>query len=153
MAPMQYGTRTEERAKAAPKLRRSRVRNTVLRNAKLDPRSTIPKAARVSGTNRVSVIDAYASEKPVHSTTKMKISQTWLASHTGPMEWSMTSRGSRPAVGAAGDEVPEAGAEVGAAEHGVGRDGEEQHDGDDVAHTRVTSSSGSATAGAGLLGP
>ena len=45
-------------AKAAPKLRRSRVRNTVLRNAKLDPRSTIPNAASVSGTNSVRVIDA-----------------------------------------------------------------------------------------------
>ena len=65
----------------------------------------------------------------------------------------MTSRGRSPALGAAGDEVPEAGAEVGAAEHGVGRDGEEQHDGDGVAHARVTSSSGSATAGVGLLGP
>ena len=52
----------------------------------------------------------------------MKISQTWLASHTGPIEWSITSRGRSPALGAAGDEVPEAGAEVGAAEHGVGRD-------------------------------
>ena len=58
MAPMQYGTSTDDRAKAAPKLRRSRVRNTVLRKAKLDPRSTIPKAARVSGTNRVRVIEA-----------------------------------------------------------------------------------------------
>ena len=58
----------------------------------------------------------------------------------------------RPALGAAGDEVPEAGAEVGAAEHGVGRDGEEQHDGDRRAHARVTSSSGSAAAGAGPLG-
>ena len=57
-APKQYGTSTEERAKAAPKLRRSRVRKTVLRKAKLDPRSTIPKAARASGTNRVRVIEA-----------------------------------------------------------------------------------------------
>ncbi len=34
-APRQYGTSTDETAKAAPKLRRSRVRNTALRNAKL----------------------------------------------------------------------------------------------------------------------
>ena len=45
-------------AKAAPKLRRSRVRNTALRKAKLEPRSTMPKAAMVRGTNRVSVIEA-----------------------------------------------------------------------------------------------
>ena len=75
-APKQYGTSTEESAKAAPKLRRSRVRNTVLRKAKLDPRSTMPKAASVNGTNRVRVIDAKASENPVHSTTKTKINHT-----------------------------------------------------------------------------
>ena len=73
----------------------------------------------------------------------MKISQTWLASHTGPIEWSITSRGRSPRVRAAGDEIPEPGAEVGAAEDGVGRDGEEQHHGDRVVlmHT-VTSSRG-----------
>ena len=58
MAPKQYGTRTDETAKAAPKLRRSRVANTALRNAKLDPRSTMPNAAIVRGTKRVRVIDA-----------------------------------------------------------------------------------------------
>ena len=57
-APKQYGTSTEESANAAPKLRRSRVRKTVLRKAKLEPRSTIPNAAIVSGTNSVSVIEA-----------------------------------------------------------------------------------------------
>ena len=45
-------------ANAAPKLRRSRVRKTVLRNAKLDPLSTMPNAASVSGTKSVSVIEA-----------------------------------------------------------------------------------------------
>ena len=45
-------------AKAAPKVRRSRVRNTALRKAKLAPRSTMPRAAIVSGTNSVSVIEA-----------------------------------------------------------------------------------------------
>ena len=96
IAPKQYGTMTDEMANAAPKLRRSRVRKTALRKAKLEPRSTMPNAAIDSGTNRVSVIEAYASEKPVHSTTKQKISQTWLASHTGPIEWSITSRGRSP---------------------------------------------------------
>ena len=57
-APKQYGTSTEETAKAAPKLRRSRVRKTVLRKAKLDPRSTIPNAASVRGTKSVRVIEA-----------------------------------------------------------------------------------------------
>ena len=79
----------------------------------------------------MSVIEANASGKPVHSTTKQKISQTWLASHTGPIEWSITVRGRSPALGAAGDEVPEPGAEVGAAEDRVGGDADEQDDGDD----------------------
>ncbi len=49
---------TDEMANAAPKLRRSRVRNTALRKAKLEPRSTMPNAAIVRGTNSVRVIDA-----------------------------------------------------------------------------------------------
>ena len=125
-APMQYGTITDESANAAPKLRFELVRVTALRNAKPEPRSTMPRAAIVSGTNTVSVIDAYASGKHVHSTTQVKISQTWFASHTGPIECSITARGRAPALGASGDEVPEPGAEVGAAEHGVGDDADEQ---------------------------
>src|SRR5687768_6161057 len=74
IAPRQYGTRIEEIAKAAPKLRRSRVRNTAFLKAKLAPRSTMPRAASVNGTKRVSVIDAYASGKHVHNTTNTKIS-------------------------------------------------------------------------------
>src|SRR4029078_272109 len=70
--------------------------NTTLRNAKLEPRSTIPSAASVSGTNSVSVIDANASEKAVQSTTRHKISQTWFASHTGPIDLSMSRRGRSP---------------------------------------------------------
>jgi hypothetical protein len=58
IVPKQYGTITDEMAKAAPKLRLSRVRNTALRKAKPDPRSTMPKAAMVRGTNNVKVIEA-----------------------------------------------------------------------------------------------
>ncbi len=83
-------------AKIAPNTRRSDVRNRLLRNAKLAPRNTMPSATRVRGTNRVSVIDANASGNPVHSTTRAKINHTWLASHTGPIEWSMTVRGRAP---------------------------------------------------------
>ena len=141
-APMQNGTSTEDIANAAPKLRWSRVRNTALRKAKLDPRSTIPSAARVSGTNSVSMIDANASENAVHSTTRMKINQTWFASHTGPIEWSIERTRPLAPLGAAGDEVPEPGAEVGAAEERVGGDADEQHDGDGVG----------SSSGADLLG-
>ena len=96
-APMQNGTITDEIANAAPKLRRLEVSVTSLRNAKLEPRRTMPSAASESGTKSVSVIDANASEKPVHSTTRQKMSHTWLASHTGPMECATTARGGRPA--------------------------------------------------------
>src|SRR5215207_7478039 len=96
IAPKQYGTRTEETAKVAPKARWSRIRDTALRKAKLAPRSTMPSAASVRGTNIVHVIDAYASGKHVQRTTKAKINHTWLASHTGPIEWSTTSRGRVP---------------------------------------------------------
>ena len=113
----------------------------------------MPSAASVSGTNSVSVIDAYASEKPVHSTTKQKISQTWLASHTGPIEWSITSRGRSPRFSAAGDEVPEAGTEVGAAEHRVGGDGDEQDHGDGVGHHDTHRFRLSVLVGCGPLGP
>src|SRR5262245_9779743 len=75
-APMQYGTKTDDNANAAPKFRRSLVRKTVLRNAKLEPRNTMPNAARLNGTYNVSMIDAYASGNPVHNTTKMKTSHT-----------------------------------------------------------------------------
>ena len=56
----------------------------------------MPSAASVSGTKRVRVIEAYASGKQVHSSTHTKISHTWLASQTGAMAWSMTSRGRSP---------------------------------------------------------
>src|SRR5215510_1531789 len=97
MAPMQYGTSTDDVANATPKLRWLETRVTSLRNAKLAPRRTMPSAARLSGTNNVKVIDANASEKPVHSTTSTKINQTWLASHTGPIAWLTTVRGRAPA--------------------------------------------------------
>ena len=56
----------------------------------------MPRAAIVSGTKSVSVIEAYASGNDVHKITKMKINQTWLASHTGPIERSIMSRGCLP---------------------------------------------------------
>src|SRR3954453_237212 len=95
-APMQNGTITDDDANAAPKLRWLDVRVTSLRKANADPRNTMPSAAIDSGTKSVSVIEANASEKAVQSTTRQKMSQTWFASHTGPIEWVITDRGVRP---------------------------------------------------------
>ena len=46
--------------------------------------------------NSVEKIAANAAEKPVHSTTSTKISHTWLASQTGPIAQSISSRARRP---------------------------------------------------------
>ncbi len=95
-APMQNGTTTDEIANAAPKFRWLDAIVTSLRKAKLEPRRTMPNAARDSGTKSVSVIDANVLENAVHRTTSTKISQTWLASHTGPIECWITARGRAP---------------------------------------------------------
>ena len=72
------------------------MRNTSLRNAKLEPRSTIPSATSVNGTNRVIMIDENAGGKAVHRTTSVKMTHTWFTSHTGAMEASITARGRSP---------------------------------------------------------
>src|SRR5262245_56315648 len=71
-APRQNGTSTDEIANAAPKFRCDETRRTSLRNAKPEPRSTMPNAASERGTKSVSMIDANASENPVQSTTSTK---------------------------------------------------------------------------------
>src|SRR5262249_58456714 len=55
--------------------------------------------------------------------------------------------------GSARDEIPEAGAEVGPTEDGIGSDGEEEHDGDRGAHTVTTSSASCLSPVVGPLGP
>ena len=75
---------------------RRRKRPAVLWNAKPAPRKTMPTAARLSGMNSVEKIAAKADENAVQSTTSTKTSQTWLASQTGPIAQSISSRGRRP---------------------------------------------------------
>ena len=95
-APRKNGVTTEERAKAAPKSRRSAGSVTDLRKAKAEPRRMTPKATAVSGTESVAMIAANAEGNAVHTTTRAKMSQTWLASHTGPIECSMRARWRAP---------------------------------------------------------
>ena len=85
----------------------------------------MPSAPSVSGMYNVDATAANAGGKPVQRTTSTKISQTWLASHTGPMECSISAAGGRPAPAVAGEQVPEAGAEVGPREEGVRRQPDE----------------------------
>ena len=93
---MKNGVITDDRAKAAPVARCSRVRRATLRKAKPDPRNTMPSAARPRGMYSVRMMAAKAGGKAVQSTTRQKISQTWLASHTGPKEASICSRAACP---------------------------------------------------------
>ena len=94
--PMKNGVSSDERPNRRSARSRPAVRRAVLWNANPEPRRTMPKAARLSGMNSVEKIAANADEKPVQSTTMTKISQTWLASQTGPIAQSISSRGRRP---------------------------------------------------------
>src|SRR5205807_8031947 len=71
-APRKNGVTTEERAKAAPKSRRSAGSVTDLRKAKAEPRRMTPKATAVSGTESVAMIAANAEGNAVHTTTRAK---------------------------------------------------------------------------------
>src|SRR6185312_4729902 len=51
--PRKNGVITEEKAKAAPKIRRCHTAVTLLRNANAEPRAITPNAAQVSGIQRV----------------------------------------------------------------------------------------------------
>ncbi len=60
----------------------------------------MPSAATLSGTNSVVKMRAKAPGKPVQSSTRAMISQTWLDSQTGPMERSIRRRAGAPAAAA-----------------------------------------------------
>ena len=94
--PRKNGVSTDEIAKAAPAARRPRSVLATLRKAKPEPRSTMPSAASASGMNSVDITDEKAMPKAVQETTRTKISQTWLASQTGPIECSISARGRSP---------------------------------------------------------
>ena len=98
-APRKNGVTSDERAKDPPYNRWRRTGSTSLRSAKPEPRRMMPTAARVSGMYRVDMIEANAGGKQVHSTTRTKMSQTWLVSQTGPMDCSMSTRWGRPRSG------------------------------------------------------
>ncbi len=90
---------TDDEANTAPKARWLGIVVDSLRKAKAEPRRMMPTAAIVSGTKSTLMMRAKASGKHVHSTTSTKISQTWLASHTGPMTFSMSRRWPAPFSG------------------------------------------------------
>ena len=74
--PRKNGVSTDEIANRLVAMRSARCRATTSPNANPAPRSTMPRAARLSGMNRVEKIAPKASENAVQSTTSTKISQT-----------------------------------------------------------------------------
>ena len=92
--PRKNGTSSDDSAKMPPSERCSNMLAASPRRAKAVPRRMIPTAARKSGTASVEAIEPKASGKAVHITTRMKISQTWLASHTGDIEFLIRARSS-----------------------------------------------------------
>ena len=139
-APRKNGTITDDSANVAPSTRASAIVAASPRRAKAVPRKMIPTAAPNSGTYSVSITGPKAFGNPVQNTTSTKISHTWLASHTGPIERLSMPADARAALRAARGQVPDARAEVGAAQHRV-------HDqpGDSTATVRSTAISAPAS--------
>jgi hypothetical protein len=94
--PMKNGVTSEENAKVAPRARCALSPETSLRNANPAPRSTIPASASHSGSATVVITAANACGNAVQKMTRSKTSQTWLASHTGVIDSSISARGARP---------------------------------------------------------
>src|SRR3954463_13444025 len=90
--PMKNGVSSDESPKMRSAIERPSSLRAVLWNANPAPRSTMPSAARLSGMKSVEKTASNASENPVQRTTSTKISQTWLASQTGPIAQSAKSR-------------------------------------------------------------
>ncbi len=101
-----------------------------LRNANAEPRAMTPSATSVSGMYSVEEMAANSGGNAVHISTSTKISQTWLASQTGPMECSIRAPARRARRAPPGQQVPDPGPEVGPAEQGVGGH-RRPHDGQD----------------------
>ena len=95
-APRKNGVTTDEAAKTAPARRRPAGPVARGRNAKAAPRKTIPRAARLSGTNRADMIAAKAGGNAVQRMTRSKMSQVWFASQTGPMDVAIRVRAASP---------------------------------------------------------
>ena len=83
------------------------------------------------------MIEPKAAGNAVQQTTSTKISQTWLASQTGPIEWCACSRIALPRAAAA-EQRARSRAEVRPAEHRVGgQPDEDQDSGSSASHRRA----------------
>src|SRR4029077_17052652 len=96
--PRKKGVTTDDAAKAIPNARWSDSSDTAPRKAKAEPRRITPNATAVSGTYSVDAIAEKTVGNPVQVTTRAKISQTWLASQTGPIDSAMRRRLGTPSA-------------------------------------------------------
>src|SRR3984893_5480609 len=80
IVPRKNGVMTEENANAAPNRRRCQSSVTALQNDDADPRAMTPTASRVSVLKSVEATAENRGGNAVQTTTRTKISQTWLAS-------------------------------------------------------------------------
>ena len=111
------------RARTACSIARcSRRRASPARSAYVAPRKMIPTARRRAGTPASTRSTRTPPGTRSSTTTSTKISQTWFASQTGPMACVRVVADSSAGSPAARRERPEAGAEVRAGEHRVGRE-------------------------------
>ena len=90
------GTRTDDRANVAPSARASPMVAASPRRANALPRKMIPTAIANRGMASVDMTAANATGKAVQKITSTKISHTWLASHTGPIERLTSARSPSP---------------------------------------------------------
>src|SRR5438270_13197182 len=91
-APRANGVRIEETEKIVSITPDSRAFAAPRRIAYAAPRKMIPKAAMNRATASVEAIDPNAFGYEVHKMVSTKINHTWLASHTGAIEWWACSR-------------------------------------------------------------
>src|SRR3954468_1356967 len=85
-APSANGVTTDATADAWSIARRWTSRDAAVRRAYAAPRTMIPRPASSSGTASVDAIEPNAAGYAVQLTVSTKISQTWLASHTGAID-------------------------------------------------------------------
>ena len=148
--PMKKGVTSEESAESAlgeaPVAESPRA---ILWKANPEPRRTIPSAARLSGMNSVDMIEENADRErgPEHDQHEDQPDVVGLPDGADrPVDQRARSLA---ALAAAGDQRPEAGAEVGAAEHRVQRGADPEDAGDSVGGAHAGSSGGRRGAAGG----
>ena len=145
--PMKNGVSSDASPNSVSATARPRTRRAVLWNANPAPRSTMPSAARLSGMNkrREDRLERRREAGPEHDEHEDQPDVVGLP-HGADRPVDQLAR-PPAALAAAGEQAPEAGAEVGAAEDGVDRHADPEHDGDGVGAAHAGSCNGAGASG------